>query len=294
MELKRYLDTVWRRKWVIAITFAVTLAVVVAGTLMMRPIYTATAILRVGTVAAGSLDYVSFDTRYGDRLMNTYVQIAATRPVLDELRARLGMASLPSVTAEVIANTELIRVTANDPDPARAARAAQALAEIVVAHAVTPVGATGQSPTDTIGQQISQLEAELATLQGQYGEFTEQDSPDPGILTTLQDTIDLKQSIYATLLQQQAQLRLREALQAASLVIIEPAVAPLMPSQPNLLLNFSLGFVVALAGGFGLAFLCETLDPRPMAGAETKHLSSANPTGTASAALKPGTVARHL
>ena len=71
MELKHYLDTIWRRKWIIAVTLVLTMAVVVAGTLLMTPIYAASAVLRVGTIAAGSVDYVNFDTQYGDRLMNT-------------------------------------------------------------------------------------------------------------------------------------------------------------------------------------------------------------------------------
>jgi len=41
MELCKYIVILWRRKWVIAVTLAVTVTVVVAGTLIATPTYVA-------------------------------------------------------------------------------------------------------------------------------------------------------------------------------------------------------------------------------------------------------------
>lgn len=43
--------------------------------------------------------------------------------------------------------------------------------------------------------------------------------------------------------------------------LAEPAIAPSKPSKPRILLNVALSAVVGIAGGVGLAFLFESLDP---------------------------------
>jgi len=62
------------------------------------------------------------------------------------------------------------------------------------------------------------------------------------------------------LLEQYEQARLREAMQANMLSIVEPAVAPRTPSKPRKELNIALGFVAGLVGGICLSFLFENLD----------------------------------
>jgi uncharacterized protein involved in exopolysaccharide biosynthesis len=58
MELKTYLTILWRRKWIIGITTAVTVAVVTIGTFMMTPTFVASATLRVATAASGSVNWI--------------------------------------------------------------------------------------------------------------------------------------------------------------------------------------------------------------------------------------------
>ena len=85
MELSRYIAILWRRKWVIAITFTVTVAVVTVGSLVMTPIYEATTTLRVPTVPLGSTENVYYNLQYADRLLNTYRTIATSDLVLEQL-----------------------------------------------------------------------------------------------------------------------------------------------------------------------------------------------------------------
>ena len=47
---------------------------------------------------------------------------------------------------------------------------------------------------------------------------------------------------------------------AYALSIIEPALAPRNPSEPDWMVNIGLGFIVGLAGGIGLSFIIENLD----------------------------------
>jgi len=136
MEIRTYITILWRRKWVIAITLAVTVTVVLVGTLMMTPKYVASTTLRVLTATGGSADWVEYDTMYGERLINTYAKIATSGPVLAQLAQRLGLDQPPRIEVEALANTELMQITVEDPDPILAREAANALAETLVREVI--------------------------------------------------------------------------------------------------------------------------------------------------------------
>ena len=74
--------------------------------------------------------------------------------------------------------------------------------------------------------------------------------------------VDFKQKTYEALLEQYEAARVREALRANIITVIEPAVFPTRPSQPNIFMNIVLGMIVGLVGGIGLVFLFENLNPR--------------------------------
>ena len=74
---------------------------------------------------------------------------------------------------------------------------------------------------------------------------------------------DLKQTTYETFLNQYEASRVKDALRANIITIIEPAVLPFKAfPQPNKIMNIGLGFIVGLVGGIGLVFLFENLNPR--------------------------------
>ena len=134
---------------------------------------------------------------------------------------------------------------------------------ILIAHVTAPDAGGGKTTTaEILRQQLAQIEDELNQAQQEYESLVTQSPEDSEGILAVRQTIDLKQATYATLLKQQEQIRLREALRANSVSIIEPAVVPQTPSKPRKELNIALGFLVALAGGTGLAFLFENLDTR--------------------------------
>ena len=96
MELKSYLDILWRRKWIIVVTVLVTFSVVAVGTLMTTPTYTASTTLRVATAVGGSVDYSTY--QYAERLMNTYTEIATSAPVLHELAQQINLDAPPKIS----------------------------------------------------------------------------------------------------------------------------------------------------------------------------------------------------
>ena len=155
MELKTYINVLLRRKWVILITIVVTLAVVIIGTLLTTPVYSATTTLRIATAANGSINYS--DYMYADRLINTYVQMSTTKPVLDELKRRLNLNELPQIGVDTIPNTELIRISVEHQDPTQAANIANTLGEVLMSQSLELYTGSGKSSMQILSDQVTRM-----------------------------------------------------------------------------------------------------------------------------------------
>lgn len=258
MELKTYVAILWRRKWVIVLTTAVTVIVVVIGTLMITPTYTASTRLRVATAAGEPGAYTAY--QYADRLMNTQAEIATSGPVLQELTTQLGLDEPPQIEVEIIPNTELIKIIVEDMDPVLAKEAANALAAILVAKSRELYSGGGKASSEILSEQLTQVNEELKQARQEYESLVTQPLQDSETITAVRQSIALKEETQTMLLEQYEQARIKEAIRANTLSVVEPAVIPLAPSQPRRALNVALGFMVGLAGGIGLAFLLENLD----------------------------------
>ena len=130
MELINYLNILLRRKWVVILTMVFAVLVVAVGTLSSPTMYTASTTIRILTARAGGTDYVDYAIQYAERLAGTYVDIATSTPILEELGTYVS--PLPKIAVEVIPNTELIVMSAESSDPALAQFAANKLAEILI------------------------------------------------------------------------------------------------------------------------------------------------------------------
>ena len=159
MELKKIFDVLWRRKWILVITTIVTAVVAGVGTHYITPTYTASAVLRVAVSASGTLNYQ--DYMYTDRLMNTYVQIAKSEPIAEELTTRLLLARRPTIEAQVVPNTELIQITIQDTNAARAAKEANTLADILIAQGNQLYTGSGTKLTDVLQGQLAQVQSDV-------------------------------------------------------------------------------------------------------------------------------------
>jgi capsular exopolysaccharide synthesis family protein len=132
MELVTYLQILNRRKLVIIIT---TIAAMVSFYYIQPQIqntYETTAILRILPYSSTDPPYTQIV--YAERIMNTYVKIASSTPVLEKLRERLGVtADKPASTeVDIIPDSELLQITVKDSDPILARDAANTLAEILL------------------------------------------------------------------------------------------------------------------------------------------------------------------
>lgn len=260
MDLKGYLVILRRKIWVILSTLFATVVAVTIVTFLITPTYTASTTLRVATAASGVVSYS--DYMYADRLLNTYVKLATSRPVLDELTKGLNLQTAPQVKVVTVPNTELITITVDSPDPQVAQNSANSLAEILVAQAKELYAGQGKSTQDILGEQLTQAESDLTQARQQYDSYVKLHPADTEGIAALDASIQLKEKTFATLLDQYDQARIQESIRANIISVVEPAIFPLAPSKPSKALNIGLGFMVGLAGGVGLAFLFENLGTR--------------------------------
>lgn len=258
MELQSYLAILWGRKWVIITTVSVTMFVVLLGTILATRLYQATTTIRIATAAAGSVSYT--DYQYADRLLNTYAEIITSEPLLDELGSVLEIKEVPDIIVEILPNTELIQITVEDSDPVLAADTANALAEILISQSAELYSGGGKSPQEILREQLTQIEAELSSARQEYDSLVSETPEDSSRIEAASRSIELKQKIYAIFLEQYEAARIREAVRANTISVVEPAEIPEAPSSPRVLLNFVLGIFVGLTGGIGLAFLLENQD----------------------------------
>jgi succinoglycan biosynthesis transport protein ExoP len=135
MELRTFVAILWRRKWIIAIATVVTIMVATVGTLMLSPVYAATATLHIATTADGT--YRSGQTIYADRLKKTYATIATSDPFVKEVEQKLGLEQEPDINVTALANTELLEVTAEYGHPFVAAEIANTVAEMIVVESLS-------------------------------------------------------------------------------------------------------------------------------------------------------------
>ncbi|MCB0194324.1 MAG: polysaccharide biosynthesis tyrosine autokinase [Anaerolineae bacterium] len=129
MELRSYLEIIWRRKWILVITFVITVFFAAVGTFFITPTYTTSATIRLEP-GGGNAGFE--EIQYSDRLMNTYREIATTDPLIEEIERRLDVNELPEIDVVMPANTELMRIVAESQNPTLAAHVANILAELLI------------------------------------------------------------------------------------------------------------------------------------------------------------------
>jgi len=261
MEIREYLDILWRRKWVILVPLLITIAMAAIGTFSASPIYVATATIRISPMPGAQFDYTSYV--YSERLRNTYARLATSKPVLEQVKLRLGLRASPKaeqIETSIIGDTELIQLRVEDPDPAYARDVANALAEVLIAQNHSPSTASEASAVAILGEELDRLEKELLQMQAEYDSLLEQTFPDLKRIDALARSIRLKENVRASLLEQYEQARVAEVMHANVISLIEPAVTPTAPARPRRIVNMAGATVAGLVAGLVLAFLFENLD----------------------------------
>jgi capsular exopolysaccharide synthesis family protein len=263
VDLLDFHRILWRRKWILVATTIIAIAITLVVNVVIRPVYTATTLIRVSASPNPLADRA--DVQYSQRLMNTYTLIARTRPLLSEVIKNLDLKMSASrledmIEVKAIEETELIQLTVNNSDPKLASDIANDLANVLIAQTTAISGS--EAASTAIQDQLNQIQKELAKMRGDYDKLTVENPTDTNRITELSREIVIKQQTYETLLQKFDAARLTEALRVSSITLVEPANPPREPTIPKRTLNLVLGTLLGVVSGVALVLLFNNIDTR--------------------------------
>lgn len=258
-ELRMYLQVLWRRKWVIAVCTVAALGATLLFSALSTPLYKATATLRVASAPGAQVDEAWIDSALATRMLNTYVEIATSDPVLEELAARLGLGAPPVVEPRVVPETELIEITVWNRSASLASSAANTLAGLMAERSLQLYGGDVVTARSVLEDQLENSRAALAAAMRSYvqslsGRATEEELAAVGRL------VSLRQDAYVDALGRYESAQVRETLRTNAISIMELSSVPARPSRPNIPFNGVLGVACGLTVGVLAAFLLESLD----------------------------------
>ena len=248
MEIKDYITMVRRWAWLLAAGLALGMAGGFLGSIFQTPIYQAST--RVLVLRASQAEK-NTDTYLGDQqLVQTYIQLLTTRPVLEGASAQLGFdVKASQVYVNQIRDMQAIQLTVEDSDPQRAADIANILVQVLISqneqiqtgrYALTEQSIQAQITqvedqidrmsteienvsVETVQQQLLQVEAQISTMQAEVTQLqTEIQQLTPPASTEQQTQLNEKE---ARLNQIQPVLSLSQQIYADLLILGKPSTS---------------------------------------------------------------------
>lgn len=139
MELKPYLSLLWRWSWLIGLCAVLAGGAAFLVSRLMTPVYQASTTLIINPAGADRTMSLSESLMASDLLVGNYVQLMQKRPVLEAVIANLALNTdierlARTITARPIGGTQLIVISAQDPDPQHAANIANESARVLISH----------------------------------------------------------------------------------------------------------------------------------------------------------------
>lgn len=272
IDLRLYLEVLWRRKWLLILLVVLSVAAAYLLTRSMEPVYEseATVLIRTDTPGLAVVD----GSRAGPSLSaETALQMLRSRQLAGAAAAELLEAGsldaalveqvgsietwiLDRVSAQRVGNTPMLRVRAEATSPAAAAAMANAmvgaLERAMVDATQSDLRAAGEftlSQLERVRQDLAALEAQAASARALAASELERER------RVLED-------LYASLLRQQEEVRMRLAVQSSPLQVIDRASPPTSPVRPRLLLNLAVAVVLGGFMGLAMVFVVEFFDVR--------------------------------
>ena len=239
LGLQDYVGVLRRRKGTIAVAVMLVTVPAVVLSLLQTPKYAGTAELLLLPRSSETL----FDPDSGarndpNREVQNEIRILTSQPVRAAVRAELG--SAPKVKATPDGQTDVIRVTAKDVDPRRAADLANAYATAYIEY-------RRKQAVDDVLAASHQVQTKITDLQKQI---------DAAAAGAPRDALVQAQALFK---QKLDQLQVDGALKRGGAQLVTPAVVPTNPVSPQPVRTAVIALVLGLMLGLGLAFLREFL-----------------------------------
>lgn len=251
MELKEYFALIRRWAWLFGLGLVLGAAAGVILSFFQTPIYEAsTRVLVMRAPQEKATDYTYLSDQ---QLVQTYIQLLSTRPVIDGASVKMGLIIDPNqISVQQIRDTQAIQVTVKDISAQRASNIANILIQVLIEqNEVIQAGRYTSTEQSTLAQ-IQQIEAQIAQLEVQNNVFTEGSQEE--------QQMEVYQQIYISLLNNLEEIRLARLQNTPNVVQIESAIVPEAPIRPRPLLNTILGGVMGLMMAGGIIFLVDYID----------------------------------
>lgn len=256
IDLRQFLATIVRRRWLVLV---VTLGVTTLAALysFTRPaVYTSSADVLVRPILANPLEPLQTDRMS----LPTEMRIATSAAVSSIAMSRLGSTGDPNALLADVSVTspddaQIIEISFSALDRKDAQRGAQAFADAYLDFK------TDQAVT-TITQRASTLQTGINKLADQINALNDKMA---GLLSgrpERADLVDQRSALETTRLTLQTQLATVTALSTDPGSVIQPAEVPSSPSRPKHPIDLSLGVLIGLMIGIGLASASERLRDR--------------------------------
>lgn len=258
MDTQNSLEFLWRRKWIILTTVALTLAFTVALTVRMDKEYEASALIEVDSVNTANTDPGSlFGVQQASQgLATSYATLIDSPGFLQHIRDQVlnGQLSVSGLQSRVKtgavtvnnATTNLIKLTTRGRSPAEARALAQDVAAAFVQSVRNKAGRQVDEQQAVIQAQIAALNKQIAGLRVRG--------------TSAADEISARVAARNNLAAQLAAVIANGGSQAGSVSLAAEPTASSVPVSPRPLFNAVVAFLVGLLAGVALAWFRERLD----------------------------------
>ncbi len=262
IDIRQYLWLLWRYLWLIVLAGVLGAGVAYYVSVSQIPIYQSTTTVLINESAAKNAvtDYTTILA--SERLTKTYSEMLVKMPVMEEVIRRLNLKILPDdllkrVEAQPVRDTQLVKISVEDPNPYLAAAIANTLVEVFSDQIKELQTSRFSESKANLQEQIFAMEAQINQASQELAKLKEQGASGAD---ALEARLAQYQQIYASLVTNFEQIRLAEAQSATNIIQVEPARADLVPVRPQVLRNTLLAGFVAVILAIGLVFLFEYLD----------------------------------
>lgn len=163
MEIKDYLSMARRWAWLLALGLTLGALGGFLGSYFQTPIYQASTrwmVMRAPQTNNNDYTYVS-----DQQLVQTYIQLLTTRPVLEGASSSLGFeVKTTQISVQQISDTQAIRLTVEDTDAQRASDIANILVQVLINQNEAIQSGRYAATEQSIQAQITQIESQISAM----------------------------------------------------------------------------------------------------------------------------------
>lgn len=246
----------------------------------MTPMYEGTSVLVISQGASTSDSLSSIQA--AQQLVGTYSKMVTTRPIMDAAIAQLHLhltttALASKITVTPVAETQLIKISVNDPDPELAANIANAVSKQFIDNLNAQSAQTAGLTRTQIANKITQIQQQISSESGKIAQL--QNRTDAGSTTVQAQISQLRtqlaqdQATYTSLVEAQQQTDLNLAQSGNQIRVVEPAMAPTAPISPRVKFDTAIAAVLGIFIAGGLVLLFGYLDDTVKLSDDVKRLT---------------------